>query len=156
MDPAASRFVSAPSVVICFIAGLAVGCGSSPGTVSGTVSYRGKLLEHGSVTFQAADGFMCQANIGSGGKYEIRNVAPGKVKVAVVSYSSRMHEEMKQFVDQMKQVPSAPGARPGHVGGNPSGRSQYLEIPEVYADLDRSGLVYTVQKGANTFNIELK
>lgn len=65
--------------------GLTVGCGGpKTGDVSGTVSYDGKPIEHGSISFVPVDG----RGPGGGaairdGKYEAKDVSLGSMKVMI-------------------------------------------------------------------------
>ena len=60
------------------------GCGSTA-TVAGKVSYQGRPVVHGYVTFLSADKTARSAAIAPDGSYTIERVPPGVVKIGVVS-----------------------------------------------------------------------
>ena len=60
------------------------GCGKTA-TVAGKVSYQGRPVIHGSVTFLSADKTARSAAIGPDGSYAVEGVPPGIVKIGVIS-----------------------------------------------------------------------
>ena len=129
-----------------------LGCGSSsPGTVSGKVYLKDKLLKGGNVTFLTADKKISQsAKIGEDGSYTIENIPAGPIKIAVETMS-------------LKQAASVPrnNAPPGQKSPNSSAvdpkelMKRYVPIPEKYADPSESGLEYTVKSGKQDHDIKL-
>jgi hypothetical protein len=140
---------------------LITGC-AARGSVSGKVSYRGKTLPGGVVTFIPEDGkgHPHDAQIQEDGTYSITNIPTGPVKILV-----RAAEPPK--------IPTRPG--PGGVGirvGPPEGAlpegvkvgsfdpkadaDKYVKIPPKYANADLSDLKYTVTSGAQPYDIDLK
>jgi hypothetical protein len=119
-----------PLLVVC----LAVGCGTPTGEVSGAVTYDGEPLPSGTVAFVAEDGRnrdkVKLAGITSDGRYHIQNSLCGDVRISV-------------------QTPPAVKGRFAAMS-LPS-----IEIPQKYADADKSGLTYTVKPGPQTFDIKL-
>jgi hypothetical protein len=71
------RLIGAAACVM--LACVAVGCGPSKATVTGTVSFNGQPVERGSISLFPVDG-KGSANGGTieKGRYEIRDVAPGE------------------------------------------------------------------------------
>jgi hypothetical protein len=65
--------------------GLCAGCGDSS-TVSGTVTYAGKAVENGTLSFYPADrkGVARAATV-AGGRYWIKDLAPGKKRVRLTA-----------------------------------------------------------------------
>ncbi len=128
---------------------LLAGCGGSgvsQAEVSGRVTYRGRPLPGGVVTFISARGLSGTAAVGSDGSYQV--LAPvGDLKVSV---DNRMLRK--------------PGGRPAgyRVGGRPEGEAlrpltgTYVPLPEKYAAAETSGLSCHVSRGAQTFDIRLE
>jgi hypothetical protein len=121
---------------------LLAGCGSELGaTVSGQVTIDGKPVGPGMVTFAAerAGEVPAVGGLDDDGSYTLQTnrkpgVAPGAYRVAIQAF----------------QPPE--GLAPGE-------RTMKLSkplIPEKYLQVDSSGLEYTVDRGANVINIELR
>ncbi len=104
------------------------------GSVEGKVVYRGKPLPGGTVGFHPARGKPVIARIDAEGNYLAPAVPVGEVKVTVETES----------------------AKPKGGGLPKVQQARYIAIPEKYARPATSGLTYTVQKGRQTLNIELK
>jgi hypothetical protein len=120
---------------------LAAGCGSARGRVTGTVSYQKKPVAAGTVTFYVVGHAPVAATIADG-KYEAGEVPAGE---AAVSVSCPSPEPAGQSPSKKPR----PGQRLVIVSTPPLG------VPTRYADPDSSGLKTTVEKGQNTFPIEL-
>lgn len=127
---------------------LAAGCarpGVSQAEVSGRVTYRGKPLPGGLVTFISARGLSGTAVIAADGSYQVL-VPVGDVKVSV---DNRMLRK---------------GGRPAgyRVGGRPDGEGlqplagTYVPVPEKYASAETSGLTCHVESGGTAFDIRLE
>jgi hypothetical protein len=133
-----------PSGVIALLTLVVVGC-AGRGDVSGKVSYKGKALVFGTVQYEASDKTIKQANIKEDGSYFIPGVPVGEAKVAVSS-----------------QNPQSSAFQPLHRGENlppPKPRPKlpgWFPIPEEYSDLSKPKLSYTVNRGQNTYDIDLK
>jgi hypothetical protein len=104
---------------------------AATGSVEGKVRFRGKPLSGGVVGFHPEKGKPVLAKIDTDGNYLAPAVPVGAVKVTVDT------------------KPAKP--RPG--GGRPA---PFIPIPAKYATPETSGLTLTVQKGKQTFDIELK
>jgi hypothetical protein len=137
------RSFSRPGLALTFLALAAVGCGNR-GDVSGRVTYNGKPLVFGTVQFEASDRTIKQANIGTDGSYSIPGVPVGEAKVAVSS------ENPKSSAFQPLQREGRPPPKPlPEVKG-------WFPIPPDYQDLSKPKLNYTVKRGQNTYDIDLK
>jgi hypothetical protein len=139
------------------------GCGPSVGSISGKVTYQGKPISGGKVTFLTSDQKVRTAPIGSDGSYSIDKVTVGPAKIAV-----------EPPIPLGPMIP--PGADPSKPGGMasskpvgmdpskfdaPAGAAPPPEVKEVplppkYKDAEKSGLTYTVVQGKQQHNIELK
>jgi hypothetical protein len=131
---------------------LVAGC-SSRGTVSGTVTYQGKPLPSGTVTFIPERGPAVTAVIDEG-KYTAEKVAAGPAKVAVASVSVEVPPGFVKHMQPPKDAPIPPEARKALEAGAQIKKG--VKLPENYADPDKSGLTYTVTGGPQTYDIDLK
>jgi len=140
---------------------LAAGC-SSQGTITGTVTYKGKPIPEGSVQFMPENGSPTVSAVINDGKYTAEKVPVGPAKVAISSLYNPGGPAT--FMAQMMQ---------GGKGGGPPEEAQIPEearkvfsgggapqkgtkIPDKYGDVQNSGLSYTVTGGKQIkdFNLE--
>ncbi len=121
----------------------AAGCGKSTGEVSGTVSYQGKLLPSGTVTFFNQDNQIVGASSINAGKYTIRKVPAGPVKITVITLpaSEKGTVEKSKVAPPPKGMPVPP---------------ESIAIPSKYGNPEQSGLTYEVRSGPQDYSIELK
>lgn len=115
-----------------------VGCETTDGDIShsapvrGTISYRGKPLEHGVIVFLHSSGQAVGAEIQSDGTYSI-DAFLGENRISVVSRNPDV---------------SNPGGRPAMLPGEDL-------IPGIYGDFETSGLMSKVVAGENVKDIGL-
>lgn len=120
------------------LAGVCLGCGGLESSVSGVITVDGEPASSGRVAFEpVAGGKMASARIGDAGRYQLQSnqtagLAPGEYRVSVTIRE--------------------PLVRPAG-GGLPAPGA--LLIPEKYTRTSTSGLSYSVNPGANEFDIEL-
>jgi hypothetical protein len=123
------------------VALVACGCsgGGAKGDVSGKVTYDGKEVPSGSVSFRNKAGWTGNSNIKEGGTYEITGVPAGQVEVTVQTF------------------PPSPGVvRPDAAPNSVKIASQkYVELPKAYADFKTSGVTLDVQAGKQTKDLDL-
>jgi hypothetical protein len=134
---------SARATAIALSSLVIVGCGGR-GDVSGTVSYNGRPLVCGTVQFEGSDGILRQGNIETDGRYTVRDVATGEAKAAVSSINPRSSDFIpieKEGGVKMPRRPDVPG---------------WFPIPPKYDAPHTSELTYTIQRGENKIDIELK
>jgi hypothetical protein len=129
------------------------GCSKSRGTITGKVTYQNQPLASGSVVVVGADGIPRTAAISPDGSYSFANVACEEVRVAVhcpdpAGMEIMAHEEMKK---RQPGVPPPPPRQSSRIDPD-----KWMPIPEHYGDFNKSGLKFTVQPGANTYNIDLQ
>jgi len=154
------------------VAILLPGCSRPVGTVSGTVTYQGKPLQAGNVSFVSTDGGQSfAAGLNESGNYKVPNILGGSYKVCV---------ETTSFKPAAQGVPAGPGGKgpaiPPGKGGPPPGaevpegytpsspaalaaaqsKKKYVPIPEKYAKDSTTDLSFTFKGGDATFDIELK
>jgi hypothetical protein len=131
----------------------AVGCGpnyKARGTVKGTVTFAGKNLTAGSVVFYGKDNLTGSASIRTDGTYVINDAPLGDVKITVT-----VPQMPPGGVGYMKGAPAGP-VMPGESASSATTiPSNVVSIPQKYANVETSGLTYTVQRGEQTHDIPL-
>ncbi len=145
----------------------AAGCGASSGTVTGKVTYQGKVVPGGTVSIIPAKGGFVSGDIQEDGSYTISKVPVGSAKVTVdtealkpASASAPMQAmgNAGYYAKMPKPSPDSPGG--GKIGVGPKlsqgDPKRYVAIPRQYSDAEKSGLSLTVKSGKNEFNIDLK
>jgi hypothetical protein len=106
------------------------------GQVSGTVTYQGKPLPIGTVSFLDSSNQHLASSAINDGTYAI----PVKVPVGPV-----------------KVIVATPGRVSGRLPKTKSGESHtVISIPAKYGNTDSSGLTYTVKPGPNEYKIDLQ
>ncbi len=143
---------------------LLAGCGRQTGHVSGTVKFQDKPLPGGWLTFRPADpkANSVPALIGPDGHYEA-TLPVGDVTIAVDNRELQPPErgphnplppdiKLPGGIGAPKAAEAAPtsGANAAKLTG------KYVPIPEKYYKAETSGLTYTIKKGDETHDIELK
>lgn len=134
-----SRFSSPRAAVL--LALLAAGCGAGRGDLGGAVTYQGKPVSSGTVTAVGSDGVPKSGFIADG-KYEVRDLPAGQVKLAVTS------PDPGRAPPKSRKGESGPAPKPERAG--------WVPLPEKFADLATSGLTADLKAGANSHDIELK
>lgn len=132
--------------VVAFSILAGAGCGSggpAMGRVSGTVTYQGKPLDAGTVTFIAIDDKNPNASgsIQRGGTYSLQTTEPGDGAV-VGEYRVAITD-----VDPTAFNTALPGAPP---------ELPKSALPKQYLDASTSGLTAKVEGGSNTKDFDLK
>lgn len=126
---------------------LSAGCSSKVGSATGTVRYGSQVLTGGTVSFYGDNGEIVSSLISAEGTYRLPRLAPGKVRVAVVSHAR---------VPPALQFAQAPTAFAPPVSPNSSAPQRPTTlIPERYNRPDTSGLSFVVQPGEQVFDLEL-
>ena len=129
------------------------GCGTGKGkaVVKGTVTYNGKLLKIGTVSFLTADNRVGSSQINSSGQYTVSDAPIGDAKICVT----------------MPTAPHMSSKAPPGVGTNPppdmmpkdmapaGDPRDIVPLPEKYATVEKTDLKYTVPPGESTHNITL-
>lgn len=126
---------------------LATGCGGeAKGTVSGKVTYQGKPLPGGFVTFVPDNGAPVHSDIQSDGTYRIDKAPVGSVKISIQPKS-------EQDASQSSGMPRNPK---DYGKLQPAMTEAKSSIPPKYGNPNQSGLTYTVVKGSQQHDIDLK
>jgi hypothetical protein len=143
LNSAPGRLSFCPATALALLTLAALGCGGR-GDVSGKVSYQGKLLVFGTVQIEASDKTIKQANIEQDGSYSIPGVPVGEAKVAV----SSDNPNSSAFQPLQREGRPPPPPLPKVEG--------WFAIPPEYQDLSKPKLTYTVERGQNKYDIDLK
>ncbi len=120
------------------------GCGKKGpvvGNVRGVVTYQGKPLTVGNISFYPEEGGEpLVAAIGfKGGNYQMNEIPVGNYKVAIKTPPARRK-----------------GKLPKSIGFVPPRFNNPILIPEIFADPQRSGLTVNVEEGEVSHNIDLQ
>jgi hypothetical protein len=130
------------------------GCGSSNGSIKGKVTYKGKDLPSGTVTFLGVKNDVASSPIASDGTYSIPKVSVGLAKITVsVPVVAPVPGGMKMDPAKMKG-----GADPtGGTGTPPTAPPvRRVRIPDHYQNPETSKLTLDVKPGSQPHDIKLE
>jgi hypothetical protein len=134
---------------------LLAGC-SSHGSISGKITYKGKPLSSGTVTFvpEQGGGFSCDIH---NGEYKIANIPSGPAKIAVIpaSTSAPIDYVMKMRPPKELLEKAAPGKSIETPTKEGSPKIETPFPPDKFKNPDTSGLTYTVKSGPQVHDIDL-
>lgn len=131
------RVIGSLALGLLLLGGL--GCGGKKASVSGEVTYRGKPLPSGNVSFFDAKKEIVGTATISNGKYSLASVPAGSMKITVTT-------PLIPPVDRRHPPPKdMPGGQ----------LAPSVPIPPRYANPENSGLTYEVQPGEQQHKIEL-
>ena len=146
---------------------LASGCKSSRAPhsqVSGKVTYHGKPVSAGNITFNLKEGGTVGASLKADGSYSVSGLPAEEMIVTVETESANPKQPKAAYgppgqkkgqeggADMYKKMMQAKGAAPAD-DAKESGA--YVPIPKQYADKDKSPLRITLSKGDNVKNFDL-
>jgi hypothetical protein len=145
---------------------LLAGC-SSPGSISGKITYKGQPLKSGTVTFVPDQGGGYTSDVRDG-QYKIEKIPPGPAKIAVIPTSTTAPMEYLMKMRPPKEVmeKAVPGKSiEGQTESTPDKSMEKkpksgpkIETPfpvGKFKDPNTSGLTYTVKSGPQVYDIEL-
>jgi hypothetical protein len=153
---AGRRLVQQTLVVLSLLG--AAGCGG-PGTVTGTIKYKGQTLGGGVVVFTVPGKGSVSSEIGEDGSYTIHKCPVGTAKVTVETESAQGTSIRDPRAGPGAGMKPPSGAIPEgadasfYQGGQKKGK--YVPIPKKYNDAGQSGLEYPVHSGSQEINIDL-
>jgi hypothetical protein len=139
------------------------GC-SSQGTITGKVTYQGKPLPSGTVTFVPEQGGHAVTSDIHDGVYKVLKIAPGPAKIAVsipsrpaevVSFIQKMQPPSPEMKDKKPPATSPPAVSPKAVSPKSARAPKAASFPTKFTDPNTSGLTYTVISGSQVFDIDL-
>ena len=133
-------------LLLVLLAGLC-GCGKAA-TVAGKVTYQGRPVIHGAVTFLSADKTARSAAIGPDGSYTIEHVPPGVVKIGVISRDPSRGRTAVAGQTAVRRQNRGRSARPPMPG--------WFPLPVQFEDPGTSGLSCEVGSGQVHHDIDLK
>lgn len=137
-------------------------------SVSGKVSYNGKALKGGSVSFVSSEGLPSDSGaIGEDGSYKVPNITSGKYKVCVdTSYlmaaSSKGPPMVASPAIKSKAPPKDAVVPEGYKPSSPADMAaaanakKFVKIPSKYMDATQTDLSIDIKGGSQTYDIDLK
>jgi hypothetical protein len=123
------------------------GCGGAA-IVTGEVRYNDRAVPAGKVTFYSEDAKSAQYSAIQDGRYTIKDFPPGPVVVTVETFppaKGKVHFPKGIAVPQPENASSGGAALP-----------EYVKIPERYSTREHTDLKFTLTRGQQTINLDLK
>jgi hypothetical protein len=142
-------------VGLALVLGTLAGCGGGSGDVSGKVTYQGKPVVSGSVTFYGSNKEAFVGAIDEQGNYQVRGVPAGTAHVVVSSPDpAAVVSQMPLNGKAPKPTggPDAAVAPPSKSAARPTG---WRALPQQYGDVATSKLTFDVTSGDNIYDIKL-
>jgi hypothetical protein len=142
------------TVCLLVLFGMAIsGCGGAKrrgptGTVTGVVTYKGKPVPSGRVTFYGPDNEPASATLDEDGSYQAEYVPVGQATITVETPPPPAVLE--------KVAKQSPHGKRFGVGNPIEVPKDVVSVPTKYNSAARSGLSYTVTEGKQNHDIELK
>ncbi|MEN6450531.1 MAG: hypothetical protein ABFC96_08580 [Thermoguttaceae bacterium] len=127
-----------------FVLAVALGSGChapTTGDVSGKLTFRGKPLARGTISFISNNGGIVASGNLEKGRYTVVKAPVGPCKIAVQVHQAPLRIWMPD---------------PNQPNQDPPPDPDFVPIPPRYQDFDESGLTYTVTAGQHTYDIDLK
>lgn len=149
------------------------GCGESPASLSGKVTYKGQTLKGGSIAFvnKSSGGRHFGASIEKDGSYQVPEMVTGEYIVVIDTKSliKKDSNDKSEYMAKMTGKKVAPGKvfknEPPKDAKIPEGyemsmmapdlKSLYVKIPDEYQDEKTTKLSIKIQKGPQTHNFDL-
>ena len=158
------RLLTGGSLVCCLLL-LLLGCGGpdykARGVVKGRVTTGKKPLTTGTVMFVNKNGITASADIDVQGNYEMKDAPIGECQVTVTVAELPMDPSVRARLKGEGKGPKMPdmkapegGEGPG-LPSAPSVPKEVVPIDAKYSKPDTSGLNFKVEKGEQTYNIDL-
>jgi hypothetical protein len=126
------------------------------GTVSGKVTYKGRPLPSGTVTFYGPDNSVKVAQIAPDGTYIIFEAPAGSATITVATTPPLPSRELLRITKPPPDPTNPPRVPKLKAPAGSETANRYVPIPARYRKLGESGLRYTVRRGSQTFDIHLQ
>lgn len=152
-----ARLLTGTLLLGCLLSGCSYSALGPQGQITGKVTYKGKPLPGGQVTFLTSKGFTFNSVIDPEGNYKL-SVPVGEVRIAL---DNRMllksNEPPKPDLRHPPGITPPPHAKQddNDKSSVPTITGTYVPLPAKYNSPDTSGLAYTVKSGSQNFDIEL-
>ena len=146
------RFVRCFLLALALLVPLFAGCGPNQGkaVVKGTVTYKGKLLKAGNVTFRTADNRVGNGQIDANGTFTVNDAPIGEAKVCVI-----MPEAPRVMSKAPKDMSMPAEMIPKDSGATPVNPQDLTPLPQKYASIETTDLKHTVTPGESKYDITL-
>ncbi len=108
-------------------------------TLEGTVTYGGEKVEVALIIVQNADG-SATGFVDDNGHYKVENVPLGEVNIGVSTEAGKGAAMGRMMAKAQGKAGSAP---------------KIIDVPSRYAEPSQSGIKTTIQKGPNTYDINI-
>ena len=125
------------------------GCGKSTATVTGKVTYQGRVVSYGSVIFLSANKTARSGVISPDGSYTVDGVALGPVSIAVISHDPSKGRSVLR--DHKPAQPGSQGTAPQEAA-----LKRWFPLPRTFENPLTSGLGCTLASGRVSHDIDLK
>jgi hypothetical protein len=140
------------------------GCGGCRGELTGTVSFQGEPIQSGSVLLVGSDSRPITTAIKEDGSYTFPNVPTGEAKLAVYvpNLNQRLRAALRKAFAGGVEINGENGAQGLQIVISPNGGFKIggdepeVDLSDSYKDHERSGLRTTIERGFNSYDIELK
>jgi hypothetical protein len=158
----ATRRLWAAGLLACFTVLLPTGCGpdyKARGVVRGKVTRAKKPLTTGTVMFYGNNGITASASIDLDGNYEMNDAPLGECKVTVtvptLPMDPTVRARLKGKGPAMPAGPTNPEESAAPAPPLAKIPKEVVPIDTKYSNSETSGLTFKVQKGEQTYNIDL-
>jgi hypothetical protein len=126
---------------------LVIGCGGTPTSVSGTVTYEGEAVADGWVTFTPADGKGKEAGGKiTSGQYRVEEISPGEKVLQVIGVKEVPFVASSAEMERLSRENPQPEA----------GRDVVHSADTVPPDAEGNNRRVTVEEGEQTMDVHLK
>ena len=138
---------------------LVLGCSKSENkttnaSVSGEVTFNGKLVKGGSVTFYGEGTLSHSSPISADGSYAISGLPAGDMVVTIETESVAGKGQAQDSGEGNAKKYRGSSSTPDEAKRK-TANYEYTKIPERYSNKNRSGLTATLTSGRNTKNFDL-
>lgn len=153
--------ISLMGLLLCGV--MVTGCNKSktPSKVHGTVTYNGKPVPAGVVTFYPTEGGIYYYHLNEKGEFSGDSLPAGELVVTVDTEGHNPNRKQQTYGPQMggdqpnnyTKMMKEKGVAPATVGTD---KAEYVKIPEKYREKDKTPLKVNLAKGANEIPLEIK